>query len=67
MKFNIFYVIGKKNNQIFVIKADQEILTLGPTDIARNLVNLIWHDPFYTRVGISRYASVTDGRVYLDL
>ena len=36
---NNFYVIGKKNYQTSVSDADQEIPTLGSTNIAGNSVN----------------------------
>ena len=40
-KTSIFPVIGKKNNQMSVFDADQELPTLGLTDNARNEVNLV--------------------------
>ena len=40
-KTSIFPVIGKKNNQSSVSDADREIPTLGSTDNAKNLVNLV--------------------------
>ena len=41
MIFNIFNVIGKKNNQTLVSDADQEIRNLGSTNNAGNSVNLV--------------------------
>ena len=38
---DIFNVIGKKNIETLVFSTDREIPTLGPTDNAGNLVNLI--------------------------
>ena len=40
-KIIMFNVIGKKNNQTSVSYADRKIPTLGSTDNAGNLVNLI--------------------------
>ena len=37
----VFNIIGKKNNQTLVSDADREIPTLGSTDNAGNLVNLV--------------------------
>ena len=37
----IFNVMGKKNNQTYVSDADLEMPTLGSTDNAGNLVNLV--------------------------
>ena len=41
MIFKIFNIIGKKNNQTWVSDADRDIASLGPTDSARNSVNLV--------------------------
>ena len=38
---NIFYVIGKKNNQTSVSDANRESPTLGSTDNAGNTVNFV--------------------------
>ena len=41
MIFNDFNVIGEKNNQASVYKSVREIPTLGSTDKAGHLVNLV--------------------------
>ena len=61
----IFNVIGKKNNQTLVSNADQEIPTLGSTDNARDLVNLVSSTIRYPRIGVSQSASETNVRFYL--
>ena len=49
-----FYsIIGKKTNQLSVSDADQEIPTLGSTDNAGNMVNLVSDIIHYPRVGTS--------------
>ena len=58
-KTSIFPVIGKKNNQTSLFGADQELPTLGLTDV-RNVSAL----SVYPRVGISRSAPKTNDRFY---
>ena len=41
IKYYMFNVMGKKNNQTSVSDADREIPTLGSTDNAENSVNLV--------------------------
>ena len=67
-KTSFFPTKGKKNNQSSVSDPDLEIPTLGSTDNAGNLVNLVSSiiGSIYPGVGISRSASKTDGRFYLS-
>ena len=57
-------MIGMKKKSIIGSDAEREILTLGSTDNAGNLVTSFPALSVYPRVGISLSASVTDDRFY---